>query len=140
MENSTMNAFDFTDLSDVSEELQAKMAPRRAEGTQGKIDEVVSVFTQAAVAGLMIMSISQLEVVCAPTRLNVELPSVATVRKYLNAAVADGVLIKASRQTYALASSGVEAWVPGEGETDVEDEAAVEVPDVADELDDLADL
>ena len=59
MENATMNAFDFTDLSDVSEELQAKMAPRRAEGTQGKIDEVVSVFTQAAVAGLMIMSISR---------------------------------------------------------------------------------
>lgn len=119
-QTTSQNAFNFADLSDVSTELQSKLAVRRTSGVAEKIAEVVAVFKAALAAGVKSMTLSQLEVACAPSRMNVELPSSATVRKYITGAIADGTLVKASRQSYGLTGE-VEAWVPTPAELQEDD-------------------
>ena len=107
----TKNPFDFSDLSDLPEELANKLTAE----TNGNVDAFVGVVHQGAAAGLATIEINQ--IMAAAIRLGIEVPTQQTVRGYLNKAVEQGKLVKPTRQTYA---------VPG----------AVEAAEAADEAED----
>lgn len=96
------NPFDFSDLSDLPEDLAAKLTTE----TNGNVSAFVGVVAKAAEYNITVLSIN--EIIAAAIRLGIEVPTQQTVRNYLNAAVTAGKLVKPSRQTYALPAGAVE--------------------------------
>lgn len=91
-----MNAFDFNDVSDLPQELQAKLS----SGGSTEYTKVLKVLEAAKEAGRT--SVTLTEIMAAATRMNVELPSEVTIRNWLNKCVSQGMAIKPTRQTYAI--------------------------------------
>lgn len=89
----TPNPYDFTDVSDVPEELQKRFVKSKSEpvGVQTVVDIVIGAPAALTLAQIMVVA----------ARLGAELPAENTVRSYLNLAVGSGRLSKPSRQTYA---------------------------------------
>lgn len=115
MSNTELDPFDFNDLSDLPEELQSKLT----SDTDSQERAWASVVQKGVERGYGELSINQ--VIAAAIRMGFEIPTVTTVRNYLNKAVARGLIGKPTRQTYGA---------PGTG-------AAVEDADVADAVDAL---
>ena len=129
------NPFDFSDLSDMPEELAAKM--QKSGSTQYL--QLVDVIKAASEVGIKALTLN--EVVVAATRMSVELPAEVTVRNWLNKAVNMGRLCKPSRQSYAM--PGTVAEDDGDGEEEAVDatvEVATEAPATETATDPLADL
>lgn len=118
------NAFDFTDVSDLPEELAAKLTAE----TNGNVDAFVGVVAKGKEAGYDTLEINQ--IMAAATRLGIEVPTQQTVRNYLNKAVEQGKLVKPTRQTYAVADGSVVASEEANAEAAAEAQAAeVDVDD-----------
>lgn len=102
-----MNAFDFSNLSDIAE-TNPELAKNVANPAQDKINAVVGVFKQGAEAGVNVLTKAELQV--AAIRLGLAIANVtgATLLKYINTAVEQGALKKVTRQSYALADADVE--------------------------------
>ena len=97
---SVKNPFDFSDLSDLPEELAAKLTAE----SNGNVEAFVGVVAKAKEFGIDTLEINQ--IIAGAIRLGIDVPTQQTVRNYLNAAVEAGKLVKPTRQTYALASKG----------------------------------
>ena len=95
---SVKNPFDFSDLSDLPEELAAKLTAE----SNGNVEAFVGVVAKAKEFGIDTLEINQ--IIAGAIRLGIDVPTQQTVRNYLNAAVEAGKLVKPTRQTYALAS------------------------------------
>lgn len=128
----TKNPFDFSDLSDLPEELAAKL---HSDNT-GNARAYADVVQKGAEAGYDELTINQ--IMAAATRMGIEVPTQQTVRGYLNKAVELGMISKPSRQTYGASST------KGKGRAKAEDAGlspattSAEVDDVDNEDDPLA--
>jgi len=96
MTKDAKNLFDFTDLSDLPEELAGRMAGSTAVNPNVAI--YAGIVQAGAQAGATPLSISQIEAVAR--RMGIEVKSQQSIRGALNAAVAAGTLMKPTRQTY----------------------------------------
>ena len=96
------NPFDFTDTSDLPEGLAAKLTKSGSSGSTAFM-AVVSVVQAAADAGINQLTLNQ--IAAAAHRMELNVPTEATVRNWLNKAVKQGYLSKPTRQTYALAGT-----------------------------------
>lgn len=132
------NPFDFNDVSDLPEELAAKLTAE----TNGNVDAFVNVVVKGKEAGLDTLEINQ--IMAAATRMGVEVPTQQTVRNYLNKAVEQGKLVKPTRQTYAVGDGSVAANAEATSEAAAEaqetDQVEGDAADNADEEDVLAGL
>lgn len=109
------NPFDFSDLSDLPEDLAAKLTAE----TNGNVDAFVGVVAEAKKYGIEVLEINQ--ITAAAIRLGIDVPTQQTVRNYLNAAVKQGKIVKPTRQTYALkgyAGATVDADEPADEDAD----------------------
>lgn len=88
------NPFDFTDLSDLPDDLAKKLHT----DTNDHAKEYAGVVLKGAEAGLTELDINQ--ITAAALRMGMEVPTQQTVRGYLNKAVELGLISKPSRQTY----------------------------------------
>lgn len=88
--------FDFTDLTDLPEDLQKKLH----RDTNDNAKEFAEVVAKGAAAGVTELDINQ--IMAAAMRMGIEVPTQQTVRDYLNKAVKLGLLTKPTRQTYAV--------------------------------------
>lgn len=129
--NTKVNPFDFTDTSDLPEELAGKLS----KGGSTAFLELVGVIKAAADVGIKALTMN--EIMAAAIRMGIELPADVTVRNWLNKAINKGHLCKPTRQTYALPGTVAE----DEGD-EGEEEAPVEAPvaDVVADADPLGDL
>jgi len=118
-ENTMTNLFDFTDVSDLPEDLAKRMT---SGGSVNPNVETYSAIVEAgAVAGVAALNISQIEAVA--TRMGIDpVASQQSIRNALNLAVKGNRLIKPSRQTYGVKVVDT---------ADTADTTAVEVPTVA---------
>ena len=110
----TVNPFDFSNLSDLPADLQAKLATE----TTNNAAVYAEVIRKGAEAGFAELEINQ--IIAAAIRMGIEVPTQQTVRGYLNKAVELKLVSKPSRQTYGVGTVAVSAPVAAE-------EAAVEV-------------
>jgi len=119
--------YDFTDTSDLSVELQKRLAGG------GKVNPNIAVYADIVkagnAAGASALSISMIEAVAA--RMGLTAISQQAMRNALNGAIKAGLIQKVTRQTY-----GVKGIVDETPEVATED-SAPEAP-VADESDPLA--
>tara|TARA_Y100000296_G_scaffold66371_1_gene78415 strand:+ start:41502 stop:41903 length:402 start_codon:yes stop_codon:yes gene_type:complete len=119
----TNNAFDFSNVADLPEELAAKLTAE----TNGNVDTFVNVVAKGKEAGFDTLEINQ--IMAAAHRLGVDVPTQQTVRNYLNKACEQGKLVKPTRQSYALGDGTVAAdpaateEAASEAEDQVENEA-----------------
>lgn len=126
MSNSNKNPFDFTDLSDLPEDLANKLHTDTNENAVAYAEVV----RKGAEAGLSELDINQ--IIAAATRLGLDVPKQQTVRNYLNKAVELGLINKPTRQTYGadIKSPGTKAESAGLEDpkitADVPDEAPAE--------------
>lgn len=86
--------FDFTDLSDLPDDLAKKLHTETSDNARVFADVV----DKGAAAGHTELDINQ--IMAAAIRLGMDVPTQATVRGYLNKAVDMGLIQKPSRQTY----------------------------------------
>ena len=121
-----MNAFDFTNLSDIAE-TNPELAKKVANAAQDNINAVVDIFKAGAAAGHPVLTLAQVQV--AALRLEVDLPADATVRKYVNTAIEQGLIVKVTRQSYAAADADLAA-------VEVDEDEATEEAGAADTTDD----
>ena len=133
------NPFDFSDVSDLPEELRSKLTVAPSKSTAAA--EWAALVTKAMEFGMKSVDITQ--IMAAATRTEgMVVPAAQTVRGYLNAAVEQGLLTKPTRQTYAaplpngtkVRSKAEEAGI-GAGDAVVVGEVPATV-----EIDPLADL
>lgn len=132
----TMDAklFDFTDTSDLPEDLAKKVSSKSSAGAAhaAKWAEIVN---NGAAHGMPQMTINQ--IIAVASRAGYDIPKATdTVRAYLKKAIAGGLISKPSRQTYGPANASTKAESTG-----LED--AVATSDVLDDLglsDELADI
>ncbi|MEM9476175.1 MAG: hypothetical protein AAGA71_12840 [Pseudomonadota bacterium] len=129
----TKDPFDFSDLSDLPEELQKKLNTE----TQDRASEFAAVVIKGAEAGHDQLTINH--IIAAATRMGMDIPSQQTVRGYLNKAVDMGLISKPTRQTYGLPSKRSrkeDAGLEGDGDAVVtsEVEAPVDEPVVAETI------
>lgn len=92
------NPFDFSDVSDLPEELRKGLTARGGSSSSAK--DIMDILQKAKEAGMDKVTVSML--IAAAYRMKIKLPSKQTVVKYLNEAVEKGVVTKPTRQTYAL--------------------------------------
>lgn len=123
-----INPFDFTDLSDLPDDLATKLE-QRTSATLEAAREYADVVQKGADAGVEVLSINQ--IIAAATRMDMDPPSQQTVRNYLNAAVDQGWITKPGRQSY----SAVPAAKGSKAEAIVSDD-----PITTADTDELADL
>lgn len=102
----TKNPFDFSDLSDLPEDLAAKLHTDTDENARAYADVVV----KGAEAGLEELSINQ--IMAAALRMGMEVPTQQTVRGYLNKAAQLGLISKPGRLTYGPPTGAAEAPKP----------------------------
>lgn len=96
MTASNVNPFDFTNLSDLPEELAKKLATETTDHAKVYAD----VIRKGAEAGFAELEINQ--IMAAAIRMGIEVPTQQTVRGYLNKGVELGLISKPSRQTYGV--------------------------------------
>lgn len=131
--------YDFSDLSDLPEDLQSKLASNGGQ-EPALVGQIVDIVVNAP----RILTLAQ--IIAVATRMGLELPAETTVRAYVNRAVKDGRIVKATRQSYGAPVPGEEAAEEADPVADapVEEVApatAVEAePTVADDDDPLAGL
>ena len=107
--NITPDMFDFSDTSDLPEDLQSKFN----EDSQEKVQAVAAILKAAGRP----LSINMVMAVWA--RMGLEMVTQTTIRTYLTKAVESNLIHKPSRQYYAYGPA-----VPGEEAAAVEPEAA----------------
>lgn len=103
------NVYDFTDVSDLSEEMQEALSTSSAE-PQG-VAQVVDIVVNAPAA------LTLKQIIAVSIRLGLELPAEVTVRNYVNRAVKDGRIVKVTRQSYWKPGSAVAVDAAEEDET-----------------------
>lgn len=91
--------FDFSDVSDLPEDLQEKVQ----QGGAGKAQEYADIVVQGKAAGLAEMTINQ--IIAVAIRMGKTAPKQNTVRSYLNNAVKMGLLVKPTNLTYGAAEA-----------------------------------
>lgn len=112
----TKNVYDFADLSDLPTELQEALETQTTDNARKYADIVKN----GAAAGYASLNIRQIEAVATRLFGADNVPTTATVRAYLNAAVKLKLIGKPTRNSY-----GADASVVVEGEPDdVSGEAA----------------
>ena len=116
----TDNIFDFSDLSDLPEDLKGKLTS--PGGVNPNIDVVAKIVEAAAVAGINALSITQIAAVSF--RMGNSAISQQSMRNALNAAVKFGRLAKPTRQTYAVPSSAMDVAEAVADSTDLTDPLA----------------
>jgi len=131
------NLFDFTDTSDLSADLQKRLAGG------GRVNPNIAIYADIVkasnAAGLASVSISMIEAVAS--RMSLPEISQQAIRNALSGAVKAGLIQKNTRQTYGVLGStdavvvSVEGNVPTEAPVDVADEST---PDAVDPTDPLA--
>lgn len=129
--------FDFTDLSDLPEDLQKKLHT----DTNDRAVEYAEVVRKGAEAGIEELDINQ--IIAAATRMGMEPPTQQTVRGYLNKAVDLGLVVKPSRQTYGIgeiAATPAPKKAAPKKSTKKEDTGAPSKKDAVASTDPLADL
>lgn len=136
MTDTNTNPFDFSDLSDLPEELSARMT--KSGGTE--YIAVVDIIKAAAEAG--IKSLTLVQVMVAASRMGVALKEETTTRNWLNKGVKLGYLGKPTTQTYAIAGSFDTAAVTADPQqfAAVQDVPAGATAGVSTDADPLADL
>lgn len=83
------NPYDFSDLSDLPEELQERIAPKtRVTEEPPMVQKVVDLVTRAP------QSLTLAQIMAVGQRTKLELPTEVTVRAYLGRALADGRIVK----------------------------------------------
>jgi hypothetical protein len=124
------NLFDFTDTSDLSADLQKRLAGG------GRVNPNIATYADIVVAskgaGLSSVSISMIEAVA----MRMELPEISqqAIRNALTGAVKAGLIVKVTRQTYGVVGTSVEDTnAVDEGDL-VPTQAPVDVTDVNDPL------
>jgi len=106
------NVWDFSDTSDLGEDLAKRLTVRVSSQTS---ENAVKYADLVASAGI-IVNIAQIE--AAAFRSFEDVPKTATIRAYLNAAHKAGLLNKPSLQSYAGLGVAVDGGAPDE-ETEV---------------------
>ncbi len=99
-----MNLYDFNDLSDLPTDLSKRLSTSAVANPN--VGVYADIIAKASEAGLKIMSISQIEAVAH--RMGLDSKAQQTIRTALNSGVKAGLLVKPSRQTYALAPTAEE--------------------------------
>lgn len=102
MNDSAQDLYDFSDISDLPEEMQERFT-RSGGAEPALVGQLIDIVDGAPRA----LTMTQIRAVA--TRMGIELPAEVTVRNYLNKAVETGRMVKASRQTYGKVSDEVEA-------------------------------
>jgi len=97
------NPFDFADLSDLPEELAAKLT----SDTDGDVRAWADVVVKGGEAGYPELSINQ--IIAAGTRIGLETKTQTTIRNYLNRAVKLKLIGKPTRMSYGADASVVAA-------------------------------
>ena len=105
----TKNVYDFADLSDLPTELQEALETQTTDNARKYADIVKN----GAAAGYSSLNIRQVEAVATRLYGTEAVPTTATVRAYLNAAVKLKLIGKPTRNSY-----GADASVVVEGEAD----------------------
>jgi hypothetical protein len=126
------NLFDFTDTSDLSADLQKRLAGG------GRVNPNIVIYANIVkagnAAGLSAISISMIEAVAS----RMSLPSISqqAIRNALTGAVKAGLIVKVTRQTYGVVTTFTEADEGDEGDAGMPveavadtDEAPVDVTD-----------
>ncbi len=107
------NFFDFADLSDLPDELAEKLT----RDTDGNVNAWADVVNKGAAAGFESLSINQ--IIAAGHRMGLEMPTVTTIRNYLNRAVELRLISKPTRMTYGpVGAESAAAPVATEDQTD----------------------
>ncbi|WFG40910.1 hypothetical protein ParaMal1_00026 [Paracoccus phage ParMal1] len=131
--------YDFSDLSDLPEDMQKRLATNG-----GAEPELVGKIVEIVVNAPRALSLAQ--IIAVATRMGLELPAETTVRSYVKRAIKDGRIALVTRQSYGAPVADEEAAdeadpVADIAVEDVEPATAVEPePTVADEDDPLAGL
>jgi len=99
-----MNLYDFNDLSDLPADLGKRLSTSAVANPN--VATYSGIVEAAAVAGLKLLNISQVEAIAV--RMGLTVKSQQTIRTALNSGVKAGLLVKPSRQTYAAAEAGTE--------------------------------
>jgi len=94
------NPFDFTDLSDLPEDLQTKL---KSTKPAPPVDELVDLINKGHEAGFASLSCTQIR--AAAYRVGLEIPSNAKVLEYIKIAIEQNKVYKYSRQTYAVGTA-----------------------------------
>lgn len=95
------NPFDFSDVSDLPDDLAKRLHTDRTDHAKVFADVV----SKGAAAGLTELDINQ--IMAAAIRMGIALPSQQAVRGYLNKAVDLGLIHKPTRQTYGAVADAV---------------------------------
>jgi hypothetical protein len=124
------NPFDFSNLSDLPDDLQKKLHTETSDSAKVFADVVIA----GAAAGFAELEINQ--IMAAAIRMGIEVPTQQTVRNYLNKAVDLKLISKPSRQTYGVVGAEA-APAPAKAATKAE---AVGIADAVISSDPLAGL
>lgn len=93
--------YDFTDTSDLPQNLQNKLASGGGQ-EPALVAQITEIVNKAP------GSLTLAQIIAVATRMGIELPAETTVRSYVNRAVADGRIIKVTRQSYGSPLKSVE--------------------------------
>lgn len=128
------NPFDFSDLSDLPEDLQKKLHTEGADHAK----EYAEVVRKGIEAGMTELDINQ--IMAAALRLGMDVPTQQTVRNYLNKAVELNLITKPSRQTYGSSAgkASTKAEDAGLGSDDAVATQDISTPDAGGDYDPLA--
>lgn len=99
MADKNNNPFDFSDLSDLPDDLAKKLHTDADENARVYAD----VIAKGNEAGLADLTINQ--VMAAAMRMGIDVPTQQTVRGYINRASELGLIHKPTRQTYAAGAA-----------------------------------
>ena len=103
------NLFDFTDVSDLPEDLAKRMTSGGV--VNPNVATYAAIVEAGAEAGVAALNISQIEAVA--TRMGIDpVASQQTIRNALNIAVKGNRLVKPSRQTYGVPTPDAAVAVP----------------------------
>lgn len=105
----SVNLYDFNDVSDLPTELAERMKAK-VGGANPLVAKVLAIVTDAAAADLSVLTIRQIETIAF--RMGVEFKSQQSLRTALNANVINGELVKPSRQSYSLPGLPVSVETP----------------------------
>lgn len=94
-----VDPFDFTKVDDLPEELQKAVSGRARGGTSP--NTFVEVIRKGKEAGHAALTLGQIK--AAAHRMGIKIPSDQTLRKALENAEKAGLIVKPSRQSYAIA-------------------------------------
>lgn len=113
--NTATNFFDFANLDD----LPAELAEKLSSDTDGAVKAWAEVVAKGAEAGYDSLSINQ--IIAAAHRMGLDIPTVNTIRSYLNRGVDLKLISKPTRMTYGVPgaeSATVAATETAEPETE----------------------